>query len=439
MGVDLTTYRVRIGRYNIKRSKSKSNDEQSLSSLSNIILSAAVIAILLIIGNVEINPGPNTYDNVSGLKTIEDTLTKLVTAINELTNENRSTNIIIKQNKVDIMDIKKDILLTKKEIKRQDYAGRLNNIILYGVEERGFERNIDTFYIVCEIFNNFLGINLQEHNFNNIFRIGRGKNRPILIKLNSYITKQQILDRTSMLKGSNYSIDNDYDFETRQKRRKLLPFLREARSKGFRANLIKDKLKINGKLYDLEHLEQGSKITDISEEINKNRNLRRSRSNSPWHYLRGTPNWQLRSRRFSSSERGRHNEEVEQLNYARPGTSTSAGLNNPTPTDTQRRNSNSTRKEDRRSPENTRSNHSIEHTEIQVSSPILEEFQPLSRRSKSPTERNGHSEGNMMTQLRSGTQIYKNFNRNNSSSNNNNNELFPVFNKNTKTKPNPNK
>ena len=66
-------------------------------------------------------------------------------ARSELTNENRSTNSIIKQNKVDIMDIKKDILLTKKEIKRQDYAGRLNNIILYGVEERGFERNIDTF------------------------------------------------------------------------------------------------------------------------------------------------------------------------------------------------------------------------------------------------------------------------------------------------------
>ena len=126
---------------------------------------------------------------------------------------------------------------------------------------------------------------MQEHNFNNVYRIGKGNNRPILIKFNSFITKQHILDRTSMLEGSNYKIDNDYDYETRQKRKKLLPFLQEARNNGYRANLIKDKIKINGKIYDLEHLEQGIRNTKNREEIDKSRNSRRERSGSPWHNL----------------------------------------------------------------------------------------------------------------------------------------------------------
>ncbi|PSN41544.1 hypothetical protein C0J52_18703 [Blattella germanica] len=102
MGVDINAYRSRIGRFNGRRTKTKSMMEKTSISLINIIASTTVIAILLIIGKVEINPGSNSNDNDSGLKNIESTLTKLVVAITELTNENKITNSIIRQNKEDI-------------------------------------------------------------------------------------------------------------------------------------------------------------------------------------------------------------------------------------------------------------------------------------------------------------------------------------------------
>ncbi|PSN42924.1 hypothetical protein C0J52_12029 [Blattella germanica] len=55
------------------------------------------------------------------------------------------------------------------------------------------------------------------------------------------------------LRNSNIRIDQDYDFNTRNIRRQLLPFLKKARSEGQRASLVKDKIRINGKIYDLEH------------------------------------------------------------------------------------------------------------------------------------------------------------------------------------------
>ena len=56
-----------------------------------------------------------------------------------------------------------------------------------------------------------------------------------------------------MLRYSNIRIDQDYDFNTRNIRRQLLPFLKKARSEGQRTSLVKDKIRINGKIYDLEH------------------------------------------------------------------------------------------------------------------------------------------------------------------------------------------
>ena len=406
MGEDISTYRNRIGRFNCRKMKPKSVTEKTSNSLINIIASATVIAILLIIGNIEINPGPNSTDNDSGLKNIESTLTKLVSAITELTNENKITNSIIRQNKEDITHMKKEIQLTNKEIRRQDKANRLNNLVLYGVQERGYERNIDTFYLTCEIFTNYLGFHLQEYHFNNVFRIGKGTNRPILIKLNSFITKQQILDNARMLKGSNYKLDNDYDYNTRQIRKKLLPFMHEAREKGHRANIINDKLKINGKIYDLDHLENGFTSAENFEHIHNRKHTGRNRSNSPIPTYNDSPNWILRRRRFSSSERGRQEEEIEQLNYKIPRSPTIRSS-----ADEGLENSRKSRSEERRTRVTKKPHFS---NEIDMSASAVEFRPSIRRQSKSPEGRNQDVDGTAVTRLRSGMLIHKNHNKNNS-------------------------
>ncbi|PSN34132.1 hypothetical protein C0J52_27491 [Blattella germanica] len=108
--------------------------------------------------------------------------------------------------------------------------------------------------------------------------------------------------------------------------------MHEARGKGYRANIINDKLKINGKNYDLDYLENEFRNAENLEQSHNRRHSFRARSNSPIRNYE-SPNWLLRRRRFSSSERGRQEGEIEQLNYRKPSspttrTSTNEGIEN---------------------------------------------------------------------------------------------------------------
>ena len=230
-----------------------------------------------------------------------------------------------------------------------------------------------------------------------------------------------------MLKGSYYKLDNDYDYKTRQIRKKLLPFMHEAREKGHRANIINDKLKINGKIYDLDHLENGFTNAENFEHILNSKHTGRNRFNSPIPTYNDSPNWILRRRRFSSSERGRQEEEIEQLNYKIPRSPTIRSS-----TDEGLENSRKSRSEERRTRVSKKPHFS---NEIGMSASAAE-FRPNTRRqSKSPQGRNQVVEGTAITRLRSGMLINKNHYKTNS----NNRELYSIFNKNNNSVTNANK
>ncbi|PSN30959.1 hypothetical protein C0J52_26328 [Blattella germanica] len=132
-------------------------------------------------------------------------------------------------------------------------------------------------------------------------------------------------------------------------------------------------------------------------------------------------------RRFSSSERGRQEEEIEQLNYRKPGSPTTR-----TSTNDGIQNARESRSEERRSRDTRKTNYSNEHG----MSASEVEFRPSTRRkSKSPDGPNRDVEGTDITRLRSGTQIHKNLNKNNS----NNRGFCSVFNKNNNSATNVNK
>lgn len=57
-------------------------------------------------------------------------------------------------------------------------------------------------------------------------------------------------------------MEHDYSPEVREQRRLLVPFLKEARAKGQFAVLVKNKLKINENLVDLEYCRKNRNITE---------------------------------------------------------------------------------------------------------------------------------------------------------------------------------
>jgi hypothetical protein len=63
-----------------------------------------------------------------------------------------------------------------------------------------------------------------------------------------------VLKKTKNLAGSKFRVDEDFAWETRKIRKRLIPYLKDAKRREHRAFLKKDKLIVNGQAYDLEYL-----------------------------------------------------------------------------------------------------------------------------------------------------------------------------------------
>ena len=84
------------------------------------------------------------------------------------------------------------------------------------------------------------------------FRLGKTKNRrPVLIKFTSKLIMDCVLERSKLLKGTGIYLERDYDTLTREIRRQLVPFMKEARYKGKHAVLRDDKIIVEGRKLDL--------------------------------------------------------------------------------------------------------------------------------------------------------------------------------------------
>ncbi|PSN38432.1 hypothetical protein C0J52_26185 [Blattella germanica] len=260
MGVDIQTYRVRIGP-GVKKILSNASQTE-VGAISEEFFYGIVVAILLIVSCIESHPGPNTMEE--NIKSISEILADLKKGQDRMSSEmtkmsaamdRRITSVenIVKDVKVELENTMEKCRRLDRSNARWEHESRLNNIIIFGIREEFHERNWDTCMIVLDILNSHLSINLSEFHINNTYRLGRGRNRPILVKFCSFITKDYVLGRTTRLRNSNIRIDQDYYFNTRNIRKQLLPFLKKARSESQRASLVKDKIRINGKIYDLEH------------------------------------------------------------------------------------------------------------------------------------------------------------------------------------------
>jgi hypothetical protein len=58
----------------------------------------------------------------------------------------------------------------------------------------------------------------------------------------------EVLRNTRKFAGTEIRVEQDYSREVRETRRKLVPYLKDARKRGCRAFLKKDKLMVNGRL-----------------------------------------------------------------------------------------------------------------------------------------------------------------------------------------------
>lgn len=157
---------------------------------------------------------------------------------------------------------------------------RSKNIVVKGVLDEEREKENITKEKIAEVMQK-IGICIEEgKDIDDARRIGKyrnQRNRPILVKLAKSSMRSNILKNAKQLKGTEIWIDEDFPKNIQEERRTLIPQLKSARNKGYRAELKYNKLIIDGEIYGAEKGEQHSEEKQEEEE-GDTRNVRQKRT-----------------------------------------------------------------------------------------------------------------------------------------------------------------
>lgn len=179
---------------------------------------------------------------------------------NKLTrNENFIDNLKEKINKLEGENQK-----LKSKTNELDKKNRRNNIIIFGIEEKGGEDLIEK---VVSLINTKLNLNTSIADVSNGYRIGKKNeniSRPIILELLRVKQKQLILNNTYKLKGDNtIAISSDMTKEEREEGKILRKHLRLAKAKNLNAKITGNKLIINGQFFTTQQLESQNLVEEI--------------------------------------------------------------------------------------------------------------------------------------------------------------------------------
>lgn len=175
------------------------------------------------------------------LSSLEEKMDNNMEVIRDLKEENEKLKQTIKQQDERIESIEREI--------------RKKNVIIKGVEDKEDEKPEEREEKVKGIFERMGMGRMRDEEMTEIRRIGAfstGKKRPLLVKFKTWDKKMEMYSHTKNLKGSEVWIDEDYTKAVQERRKYLIPIMKEARQKGQRAILKHDKLIVNGEKYGCE-------------------------------------------------------------------------------------------------------------------------------------------------------------------------------------------
>lgn len=300
MGVDVVTYRIRVGRFS-SRSKKKTRqlapNQFNISGLAvfdHFKLLAVLTVLFLLLssaGNVELNPGPTNAEKLDDLQRSIDSLIESndqnqrenVSKLNEIHKGIADLGIRVSSLEVrvsEIGQIKENLATVTKTldiVERESASAhdqiselrnslddmngqmRRNNLIFGGLPERENETWNDTEVVVSNFIKEKLTPNHGE--IERAHRLGPkrlGSNRLIIVRFLSFKDKDNVLRNAPKLKNVSPRvwISEDFSPKVRFERKKLLDFSARFRDQHTRYKLSFDKLHVGNETYMYDHATQ---------------------------------------------------------------------------------------------------------------------------------------------------------------------------------------
>lgn len=169
----------------------------------------------------------------------------------------------VKQENIRLKEENKELCtkITEQEnrIEILERESRKKKIIVKGIQETEEESELILKEKIRKMLQKIeIPINMETETWE-VRRIGRifqdrKTPRPIIIEFASWNKKMEVLKAAKKLKGSDIWISEDYTKQVQQQRKILIGHMKEARSKGYRANISYNKLIINGEYYNTEQV-----------------------------------------------------------------------------------------------------------------------------------------------------------------------------------------
>ena len=302
IGVEL--WRARIGLYRAGAGGLKEKEEKGGGSARCAVFLAALL--LLVSGDVETNPGPNStktrqstltrqnsivagpsspvkssqmeapttaskIDEVlSVVKTLatkfEDMTKKLASiegSVGELREEMTKSNERYDQLNDQITALEErnhnlESNLSEMERKFDDMEARSrrNNLVFHGIEPQSNQESwADCEKTVKKMMSEKLGIHVASVEIERAHRLHATRDQrtaPIIVKFASFKDRENVLRQKHKMKGTKCYINEDFTLRVRKIQKSLVPFMKEERRKGNRANIVYDHININRLRYDLD-------------------------------------------------------------------------------------------------------------------------------------------------------------------------------------------
>ena len=182
MGIDISTYRARIGLHRIKLTTTNTTAKCDFSNIASYFI-GIITATLLLIAGIEANPGPTEMEQV--LEAVKEIKQEISSIRHDQNSNYKMLENKISQIAVEFIQINKtqaQVIKTQEKhenfIRNYEIRERLNNLVFYGIPERRGERSWDMTYEICNFLAHQLAININEDAINNLYRLGKGNNRP---------------------------------------------------------------------------------------------------------------------------------------------------------------------------------------------------------------------------------------------------------------------
>lgn len=222
--------------------------------------------LLLLSGDVELNPGPMNKAEQEQISRIEKMLQDVHAGQAQILAKLESIELKQKELENQLHGINSRVEVTEDRITRTEQRekammaklddlenrGRRSNLVFFGVPDVTVKETWETSEkLVSNVCRDVLG--LKDISIERAHRIGaykNGKTRPIVACFSSWKMRESVMHNATKFKGTDYSVSEDFSQAVQEKRRKLWNYAKEMKqNKDSRVYLNYDKLVIDGESF----------------------------------------------------------------------------------------------------------------------------------------------------------------------------------------------